>query len=453
MQNPFSMMAESIYRKLKPAVFKKKNPRLAKELSLLYPLDNTEKMYDCFQIRRLKSIIVILTAGATFAAVLHLCSGMDRQLAEGGQLVRRESGEGDYKITLRASTEDWSRKIPFLVEERCLTEKEQEALLNKLDTLLPDLIKKENKDLYHVTGDLNLMSFVEGYPFRLTWSSTNSERVDRNGNVNLTELPEEGERIELTARVYDGKESASYTYEIRLLPEELNEEETFFRELEKALEKADAEQKSRNQIFLPGSLLGNEIIWEENRINSSFFLLILTFFGCLFAGKEMENDLERNCKKRERQLLMDYPGFVSKLRMYLSAGLTMKNAFVRIASDYADNPVQKKKHYLGEEMKMACFQLENGVMEEQVYREWGRRCGEMRYRRLSFLLSVHLKQGNDQLLVLLSEEADSAQEDRRGMARKAGEEAGTKLLLPMMMMLLVVMFLVLLPAYMDFGGI
>ena len=77
----------------------------------------------------------------------------------------------------------------------------------------------------------------------------------------------------------------------------------------------------------------------------------------------------------------------------------------------------------------------------------------MRYRRLGFLLSVHLKQGNEQLLALLSQEADSAQEDRRSMARKAGEEAGTKLLLPMMLMLVVVMFLVLLPACMDFGSV
>lgn len=77
----------------------------------------------------------------------------------------------------------------------------------------------------------------------------------------------------------------------------------------------------------------------------------------------------------------------------------------------------------------------------------------MRYRRLSFLLSVHLKQGNNQLLTLLAGEADNAQEDRRKMAKKMGEEAGTRLLLPMMMMLVVVMFLILMPAYLDFGSI
>ncbi|MDE7404570.1 MAG: secretion protein F, partial [Lachnospiraceae bacterium] len=64
-----------------------------------------------------------------------------------------------------------------------------------------------------------------------------------------------------------------------------------------------------------------------------------------------------------------------------------------------------------------------------------------------------LKPGNGQLLTLLAQEADGAQEDRRNMAKKAGEEAGTRLLFPMMLMLVVVMFLVLLPAYLDFGSI
>ena len=79
-------------------------------------------------------------------------------------------------------------------------------------------------------------------------------------------------------------------------------------------------------------------------------------------------------------------------------------------------------HYLCEEMKISCYQLENGVTEEQVYQEFGRRCKRMQYRRLGFLLSVHLKQGNSRLLAILSQEADSAQEDERNLARKAGEE-------------------------------
>ena len=111
------------------------------------------------------------------------------------------------------------------------------------------------------------------------------------------------------------------------------------------------------------------------------------------------------------------------------------------------------KKYLMEEMQVSCHQLENGVAQEKVYQDFGKRCGEMRYRRLSFLLAVQLKQGNDQLLTLLEKETNDPQEERKNLARKAGEEAGTKLLLPMLLMLVVVMLLVLLPAYTGFGNI
>ena len=40
--------------------------------------------------------------------------------------------------------------------------------------------------------------------------------------------------------------------------------------------------------------------------------------------------------------------------------------------------------------------------------------------------------------------------ERKGLAKKLGEEAGTKLLLPMMMMLCIVMVIIMIPAYFSF---
>ena len=76
----------------------------------------------------------------------------------------------------------------------------------------------------------------------------------------------------------------------------------------------------------------------------------------------------------------------------------------------------------------------------------------MKSRKLAFLLISHLRQGNEKILSLLSDETDAALEERRNLARKKGEEAGTKLLFPMMLMLVVVMFLILLPAFSGFGA-
>ena len=205
--------------------------------------------------------------------------------------------------------------------------------------------------------------------------------------------------------------------------------------------------------MLPEEINGNKIIWKERYENNSIFIFLLFLLGSVLAGKGMDYDLRRSLQKRNRQLEKEYAGFVNKLRLYLSAGLTVRNSLIKITEEYGKYLKSRRKNYLYEELKISCFQLENGVAEEQVYYNFGQRCGEMRFRRLSTLLGVQLKQGNDQLLQILEKEADSALEEQKNRARKAGEEAGTKLLFPMMLMLLVVMFLILVPAYLDFGSI
>ena len=50
---------------------------------------------------------------------------------------------------------------------------------------------------------------------------------------------------------------------------------------------------------------------------------------------------------------------------------------------------------------------------------------------------------------ILKSEAAEAFEERKNMARKAGEEAGTKLLVPMFIMLAVVMAIMVIPAFLS----
>lgn len=451
MKNPFSFIAAKFYRKWKPAICK--NHNVMKELQQLYPSQSSERVYDNYQIRKFSVVAAILIVGVVSAVCLHLSSQLKSRLEEGVQLTRNEWGAGDYEITLQAKTGEWSREISFLVKEREFNEEEREVLLKKLQIELPQIMKKDNWDLEHIVSDLYLPSFVPGYPFQIRWESTDSDRISSKGEVKRSNIVKGGEQVTITATVIYEEEKACLTYEVVLLPEIFDEEEEFFMLLENKLKKADQEGRSNKEITLPESLYGKEIKWKEVKPDRSVLLIWITILGSIAACSGMDKDLKKGCERRKKQLLTDYFGFVSKLRLYLSAGLTVRNAFIKIANDYGGNKRYEKKHYLYEEMKIACYQLENGVMEEKVYQEFGRRCEEMQYRRLTFLLSVHLKQGNSQLLQLLEKEADSALEDRRYLAKKAGEEAGTKLLFPMMLMMIVVMFLILLPAYFNFESI
>lgn len=397
----------------------------------------------------------MLTAiGLVSALSLHLCSRMESKLAEGAQVIRNEWGAGDYKIRLLAQAGEWRREIALSVGERQYTFEEKEKLLKELLASLPDLVKGRNQDLNHVTTDLDLITSVSGYPFWLSWESENDKRIEPNGRVKREEILKGGEWVSLRVLIRDREQEISGNYELRafLLPEILTEEDLFFRQLEERLIREEKDSSS-GPVDLPQSMDGKEIRWKEEKSEYSVFVFLLFMAGAVLVRWGVDRDHKKSIQKRNKQLLAEYAGFVNMLRLYLIAGLTVKKAFIRIANDYASQKMSLGKKYLHQEIETLCWQLENGMSEEQAYQEWGKRCGETRYRRLSFLLGVHLKQGNRQLLSLLAQESEAAQEDRRNFARKAGEEAGTKLLIPMIMMLAVVMMLVLLPAYLGFGTV
>ena len=62
-----------------------------------------------------------------------------------------------------------------------------------------------------------------------------------------------------------------------------------------------------------------------------------------------------------------------------------------------------------------------------------------------------MKKGTKDLILMLELECIEAFEERKNLARKYGEEAGTKLIFPMIVMLAVVMVIIMYPAMVSFG--
>ena len=61
------------------------------------------------------------------------------------------------------------------------------------------------------------------------------------------------------------------------------------------------------------------------------------------------------------------------------------------------------------------------------------------------------RKGTKGLAEILENEVNDAYEDRKALARKKGEEAGTKLLLPMGIMLVISMAIIIIPAFLSMG--
>ena len=193
-------------------------------------------------------------------------------------------------------------------------------------------------------------------------------------------------------------------------------------------------------------------MWSEEREDGSGILFLLVCIGTAAVYFLRDRDLKDRVEARNKQMLMDYPQLVSRMALYMGAGMTVRNVFRKIALDYRKERREGgRMHYVYEEMLLTCYELDSGISETVAYERFGKRCRMIRYMKFANLLVQNLKKGSNSILEALRREAVYAFEDRKNMARKLGEEASTKLLLPMMLMLGIVMVLIIIPAYFSFS--
>lgn len=151
-------------------------------------------------------------------------------------------------------------------------------------------------------------------------------------------------------------------------------------------------------------------------------------------------------------MLQDYPEILSKLTLLLGAGMNLRKAMERIGKDYVNYNKRNGKRKAYENILEMCREMNRGIGEREAYERFGERCDLLPYRTFSALLVQHLQKGSKGMENTLEEEAVKAQQMRQQQARVLGEQASTKLLFPMVLMLLVVFIILMVPAWISFGG-
>lgn len=425
----------------------------AKIFGRLYPGENSRKQYQNYQMKKQKIMLAMIVLGMVSAVCLHLSSRMQSRLSEGACLNREEWDGESYAVILSAQTEAGEELVEVEVLQRKLSDGEISKLKDEAVKVLPTVILGNNKELSAVREDLNLITELQDYPFSIAWKSSNYNYIEPNGKVKNTEITEAGEKVILTAVLGYCKEKWEEEICVTVMPDILTKEEQERSRLLQLIAEKDEFYKESPVLVLPGEIEDRLIHWKEKKTDDSFWLFLLGMVGSMFTGFSMDQSLKKKMKIREKDLIRSYPEFVSKLQLYMGAGMTVKNIFLKLGRDYQKEKERTKKvRYIYEEILISNYQFLNGKSEEEVYREWGKRCEVMSYRKLAFLLTSHLRQGNDKILTLLTGEMYHAMEESKNKAKKQGEEAETKMLFPMIMMLVIVMVLILLPAFIKLAG-
>lgn len=376
------------------------------------------------------------------------------------QVMRPLHGEGKKEvskdITLWSKKEDdtkINKNLEIKVQEKQYTKKEWEVLLQEIQTYLLQAILGENKSQEKVRKPLK---FPERYPnisIKIQWK-TDERIVNADGTLKNTwkdkEFPKDGVLTELTAIISCDGFRTEYTIYINVLPEKYTKAEMAWHDLETLVLKKEEVTRKQDFFELPKKIGNYEIIFNKEERHSALIVMLGIAFIILFIMVPSEKVKEEE-KRRERQLMVDYPKVINQFVLLINAGLTIRNAFERLVQEYGKNKKKgEKKKYVYEEMIVMIRAMENGASEMEAIETFGKRIRQLPYLKFTSLLIQNNKKGSEDLLLLLEHEAICAMEQNKERIRIMGEEAGTKLLLPMLVMLCIVFSIIIIPAFMSF---
>lgn len=368
----------------------------------------------------------------------------------GGYLERGDYGEGT--TTYEFMVEGLAEEPVFCrtdIPARQYTDAEAAEIFGGILDALPDQIRGENESLSRVEHDLVLPDSFEG-GIDAEWYSDAPEILDSYGVIREGDCPPEGAGVWLTVELSDGVHQAERTYAATVYPRTLTEAERLTEAIGEEIRRESDRTPEASAVKLPETYEGRRLRYyqEDSGYEAIPFLGILA--AVLLYARDKNRGAEEQ-KKRRQQLQLDYADVVYQLMVFIGAGLTVPRAWERIVRSYEERRREGRipERPAFEEMADAQSQMQCGIPEGQAIIQFGRRCGLQPYLKLSSLLEQNRRTGTKNLAQLLHQEMEDAWEEQKTIARRLGEEAGTKLMLPLMMLLMVVMVIILVPAMMS----
>lgn len=364
-------------------------------------------------------------------------------------IFRKNYGEGEKVYELEAKFKDGYRQnVKIKLPEKANSYDDVKLIFeNSYKSILKNMLNG-NQSINNITGDVKLIYSLDNN-VTVDWNLNNTLYIDYGGKIlwdNMGNVDKVSVDIEVTLSL----DTYSKTYNIPLTINKAGRKKSEI--IDESIEKyIDEYTKSDKEVELMNSINDEEVEFVEKKKKSS---IIYIFIGVIMAlviyiikGKELQ-DYE---DKRRKQLEIDYVTIVNKITILHSAGMTILAAWDKVISDYEKNKSTLGMRYAYEEMKYARQKMKNGYSECQAYLDYGKRCGIHSYIKFGNLLEQNIRKGTKGLSEILESEVNDAYEERKALARKKGEEAGTKLLLPMGIMLVISMAIIIIPAFLSMG--
>lgn len=383
--------------------------------------------------------VIVVIIGIIFFVLLRKENNLPQEV----QFERPDTGSTTERIRLAVDGIEEIYEISIYATEKSKQEIENEFALT-LD-YIDEMIRGENQDLDNVTNALVFPTKLEQTNAKIRWSSTQEHIVTKEGVV-YREKIDTPTVIEVYAEISIGEEKQEVCYEITLLPYEEESIQRKMSDVKEWLLILEEQTRTETNLEFPSEIGGVKILRDTETNTIYIWLVLIPITGALLVfGKKKEKEKEE--KLREQKLLAEYPNLVTKLTMYIGAGMSIRNAWERIAKEY--DGLRKEDNELAESICFSVGELRVGKGENIVLEAFGEKIGLRPYKRMVSILVGQSRTGGGELKEALKQEVQEAWEVHKEQVHYLGEEAETKLIFPMIGMMVIVFCIVLIPAFLS----
>ncbi len=306
------------------------NPLVREKLKGLYPGKEEKRLVEEYYKRKIKLSLLTAGAGLLLGTVSFIGGRGNKIFSEHGEILREAYDGNKLEIPAVAHSKQFGDvDIDIVVDQRTYNGEEREEAFDKTQKWLKQVMPGTNESLSCVREDLVLPDYYEECGIDICYGSSHYDLINENGRVRNENLKEETIVI-IKAELIYGDYSRSCTFEAKVYPPILTEEEKFQRDLTQVLSDENQRQRQEETFRLPDRIGNEKVSFSEKGDKTFLYIVFMGFLAAALLYRGMDSDLDKLWAKRKKELLFSYPEFIGKLALLTGAGMNATGAIKRI---------------------------------------------------------------------------------------------------------------------------
>jgi len=334
------------------------------------------------------------------------------------------------------------------VPARRLSDEEVEGAFERAKQEIDSTFPGENQDTDHIEKSVVMLTSYQDGLIAAEWRLNSYAYIYTDGSLKNEAITEP---VINTAKVYLTYEDYGEVYEFsfRIVPVTKTPFEEFIDGIRQEFIDETNKTSTSDTATLPPVYENQSLVWTKKKSTKGITLLVVGVVVLVGLGYGRIMDERKKEQQRLDLLKLEYSDMLATLSLLLGAGMSVRKAWEKMVLSVRQRAGPMAPVY--EEMEITLNQMKTGKSETGAIEEFGKRTRLPCYRKMSGLLVNYIQKGSRDITNQLNNEVVLAFEERKALAKIAGELAGTKLLVPMLMQLGVALVIIIVPAILSFS--